>query len=103
MTEYRINRLYYRLQREFSGKVITECLRFTDWKLRPAARLLGISPVKLRQDFRAYLEDLAARVSPNQPSELADALGMPLETLEKKLDDLGLELTKPEPRHGAAS
>ena len=46
------------LQREFGGTLITETLRQTRWKLRPAARILGISPVKLRQDFRLWIEHL---------------------------------------------
>jgi len=46
------------LQREFGGSIITETLRQTRWKLRPAARTLGLSPVKLRQEFRQWLEHL---------------------------------------------
>ncbi|MFN0056840.1 MAG: sigma 54-interacting transcriptional regulator [Planctomycetota bacterium] len=97
-------RPYYRAQREFSGKLIVECLRYNNWKLRPAARLLGISAVKLRQDFREYLEwlitrALAASAPPNATGNeahvertLAKALEMPPDTLRRKLTDLGLSL-----------
>ena len=47
---------YYQLSREFSGKVIVIALGRTEWKMRPAARLLGISPVKLRQDLKVWIE-----------------------------------------------
>ena len=89
-------RPYYRLQREFSGKIIVESLRFTEWKLRPAARLLGISPVKLRQDFRCYLETIIAAVGSGGEDEVAAILDMPQATLRRKLDDLGIAL------HGTA-
>ncbi|MEM7166735.1 MAG: sigma-54-dependent Fis family transcriptional regulator [Planctomycetota bacterium] len=84
------NRPYYRVQREFCGKLGVESLRFTGWKLRPAARLLGVSPVKLRQDFRHYLEllfDLGA-----DRSKVAEILDMPEATLERKLSDLGIDI-----------
>lgn len=89
------DRPYYRAQREFSGKLIVESLRYCGWKLRPAARLLGVSPVKLRQDFRSFLE-LSVSTRPDE-SDLAESLGIPAETLKKKLDDLGISsnLTKP--------
>lgn len=83
-------RPYYRVQREFSGKLIVESLRYTQWKLRPAARLLGVSPVKLRQDFRHYLELLFD--STEDEAQVAQALDMPAETLRRKLSDLGIEV-----------
>ena len=62
-----------------------------DWKLRPAARLLGISPVKLRQDFRQYLEGLLDRQDGSESvEEVARALDMPVKTLSRKLVDLGV-------------
>ena len=85
-------RPYYRLQREFSGKLIVESLRYSGWKLRPAARLLGISPVKLRQDFRLYLETLLAVSGDRGEEGVAEALDMPPETLRRKLTDLGIEV-----------
>ena len=90
-------RPYYRIQREFSGKLIVESLRFTGWKLRPAARLLGISPVKLRQDFRAHLESLLAAFTLEDTGDagevaVAKALDMPPGTLRRKLSDLGIEV-----------
>jgi DNA-binding NtrC family response regulator len=93
---------YYRAQREFSGKVIVECLRFSQWKLRPASRLLGISPVKLRQDFREYLEflleqALAAQSPEAGPGEVERcvclALDLPAAVVARKLSELGLTLS----------
>ena len=70
---------------------------------RPAARLLGISPVKLRQDSRQYLQTLLA-ASPNQGDEaLAEALEMPLPTLRRKLADLGVEVPPLEEKAGGAA
>lgn len=83
------DRPYYKAQREFSGKLIVEALRYCGWKLRPASRLLGISPVKLRQDFRAFLEE---RLSQEPEDEsLAETLGIPANLLRRKLADLGIE------------
>ena len=92
-------RPYYRLLREFSGKLIVESLRFSGWKLRPAARMLGISPVKLRQDFRSYLEALLVASGPQGHEAVAQMLDMPETTLRRKLSDLGVEVP---PREGAA-
>jgi Nif-specific regulatory protein len=78
------------LQKEFGGTLITETLRQTRWKLRPAARILGISPVKLRQDFRAWIEHLLEE-NQGQKSVVATRLDMPEEILDRKLDDLGIE------------
>ena len=77
------------LQREFGGTLITETLRQTRWKLRPAARILGISPVKLRQDFRLWIEHLLDDSQQNH-QKVATRLGMPIEMLVRKLKDLGL-------------
>lgn len=77
------------LQREFGGTLITETLRQTRWKLRPAARILGISPVKLRQDFRLWIEHLLDD-SQQDHQKVATRLGMPIELLIRKLGDLGI-------------
>jgi len=77
------------LQREFGGTLITETLRQTRWKLRPAARILGISPVKLRQDFRLWIEHLLED-SQQDHQKVATRLGMPIELLIRKLGDLGI-------------
>ncbi|RTZ92833.1 MAG: hypothetical protein DSY81_01100 [Bacillota bacterium] len=77
------------LQKEFGGTLITETLRQTRWKLRPAARILGISPVKLRQDFRVWVEHLLAENQGDQ-QQVASRLDMPAELLRKKMDDLGI-------------
>jgi DNA-binding NtrC family response regulator len=69
--------------------LITETLRQTRWKLRPAARILGISPVKLRQDFRVWVEHLLAENQGDQ-QQVASRLDMPPELLRKKMDDLGI-------------
>jgi transcriptional regulator with GAF, ATPase, and Fis domain len=76
------------VERQFLGKVIVATLRCSEWKLRPAARLLGLSPGKVRENLREYLTwtkeqtpDLAA---------LAAKVGIPEEVLEKKLTDFGL-------------
>ena len=82
-------RPWAQLQREFGGSVITETLRQTRWKLRPAARLLGLSPVKLRQEFRQWLEYLLAHFG-GREEEVADRLDMPTEILQRKLADLGI-------------
>ena len=81
---------FYRLQSEFQARAITEGLRSCSWKIRPAARLLGISPMKLRTSLRNYLGMLLRR--PGTDLERAAAeLDIPLEILEKKAKDFGLE------------
>ncbi len=87
---------YYRVQREFSGKLIIEALRFQDWKLRPAARLLGISPVKLRQDLKAWIEFALLEGGARNVSAVASRLDIPLETLSRKLADLGIDFSTEE-------
>ena len=86
---------YYRVQREFSGKLIIEALRFQDWKLRPAARLLGISPVRLRQDLKSWIECALAESGSADVTAIAHRLDIPEETLARKLADLGIELDGP--------
>ncbi|MGA1203528.1 MAG: sigma 54-interacting transcriptional regulator [Planctomycetota bacterium] len=85
-------RPYYLAQREFSGKLIIRGLRATGWKMRPAARLLGISPVKLRQDLKAWIELGIAESEAPELADVARRLEIPAEVLLRKLVDLGIEL-----------
>ncbi len=85
-------RPYYRVQSEFSGKLIVESLRYTAWKLRPAARLLGISPGKLRQDFKQYLELLLGAAGERGGEAVAEMLDMPAETVRRKLSELEIDV-----------
>ena len=81
---------FYRLQSEFQARTITEGLRACRWKIRPAARLLGISPMKLRTSLKDYLGILLAR--PGMSFEkAAEELDIPPDVLEKKAKDFGLE------------
>jgi transcriptional regulator with GAF, ATPase, and Fis domain len=77
------------IERTFLGKVIVAALKHTGWKLRPAARLLGLSPGKVREDLRAYLA--AARGGGAGLAETAARTGIPAEVIEKKLVDFGFE------------
>lgn len=79
---------FYVLQQELETRAIVEGLRLTNWKLRPAARLLGISPMKLRGSLRKSLEEIIGQC--DDPHAAAAALDIPLDILLKKLDDLGL-------------
>ncbi|NCF55632.1 MAG: hypothetical protein GWP41_05135 [Planctomycetia bacterium] len=75
-------------------------MRQTRWKLRPAARTLGLSPVKLRQEFRQWLEHLLV-LSGGRNDEVADRLDMPIEILLRKIEDLGIaQPEKPETGEG---
>ncbi len=83
------NTPFYRLQLEFSARVIIEGLRSSAWKLRPAARLLGISPMKLRGELKDFLRN--ALVTTNGDiARVAEDLDIPSEVLKKKADDFGL-------------
>lgn len=84
-------RPYYHMHREFSGKLVIEALRYTDWKLRPAAKLIGVSPVKLRQDLRDYVEYVLQCTETRDKEEAAKLLAMPVEAFQKKLQDLSFE------------
>lgn len=77
------------IELQFLGKVIVAALRRTDWKLRPAARLLGLSPGKVREDLRDFLT--CARDRAGELPALAERVGIPEEVLEKKLSDLGFD------------
>ncbi len=76
------------IERQFLGKVIVATLRCSEWKLRPAARLLGLSPGKVRENLREYLT--WAKEQTGDRTALAARVGVPEEILEKKLADFGL-------------
>jgi transcriptional regulator with GAF, ATPase, and Fis domain len=81
---------FYRVQLEVAAQAITEGLRAAGWKLRPAARLLGISSTKLRYELKEFLEQALVR-SGGRLDEAARSLEIPLEILEKKAADFGLD------------
>ncbi|MBN1418097.1 MAG: hypothetical protein JXP34_04935, partial [Planctomycetes bacterium] len=59
-------------------------------KLRPAARALGISPMKVRETFRRMLETAIAEAGGDQAAA-ARALRMPAAVLARKIDDLRMD------------
>jgi transcriptional regulator with GAF, ATPase, and Fis domain len=81
---------FYRIQLEVAAQAITEGLRAAGWKLRPAARLLGISSTKLRYELKEFLEQALVR-SGGRLDEAARALEIPMEVLERKASDFGLD------------
>ena len=81
---------YYRVQLEASAQAIIEGLRSTAWKVRPAARVLGISPTKLRYALKEFLEE-ALRRSEGDLEKTAALLEIPLGVIQKKAGDLGLD------------
>ncbi len=81
---------FYLLQLESAARAILEGLRSSKWKLRPAARLLGISPTKLRTELRDFLERSLAE-DDGDLSRTSRRLDIPEEVLQKKARDLGLE------------
>ena len=85
---------FYILQQELATRAIIEGLRAAGWKLRPAAKLLGISPMKLRGTLK---ESLSTTLKENggDLQSTASALDIPLEILQKKADDFGLEGISP--------
>ena len=81
---------FYRIQLEVAARTIIEGLRTTNWKLRPAARRLGISPTKLRSELKEFLEQTLA--STDRDYEKAASLAaMPVEVFHKKAKDLGID------------
>jgi DNA-binding NtrC family response regulator len=80
---------FYRIQLEVAAQAIIEGLRATNWKLRPAARLLGISPTKLRSEFKQFLEQTLARHD-GKLDQAAGTLQIPVRVLARKASDLGL-------------
>jgi DNA-binding NtrC family response regulator len=81
---------YYRVQLEASARAILEGLRTTAWKVRPAARILGISPTKLRGDLKEFIGQVVARCD-RDLERAASLLDIPIDVLEKKASDLGIE------------
>jgi transcriptional regulator with GAF, ATPase, and Fis domain len=73
---------------QFLGKVIIATLKTCGWKLRPAAKRLGLSPGKFRENLRDYLS--CAREQTPELGALAAELDIPEAVLEKKLSDFGL-------------
>jgi Nif-specific regulatory protein len=80
---------FYRLQLEFSARLMIEGLRASDWKLRPAARLLGVSPTKLRGEIKQFLSTTLGQC--RDPARAATVLDIPEEVLRRKAVDLGFE------------
>ena len=81
---------FYRAYQEFAARAIIEGLRMSGWKLRPAARLLGISPMKLRGELKGFLSATLARAG-GDLARAAEELEIPLEVLTKKASDFGLD------------
>ncbi len=81
---------FYRIQLEVAAQAIIEGLRATRWKLRPAARILGISPTKLRYELKEYIERTLVRCE-GKLEAAAAALAIPLDVLRKKAADLGID------------
>jgi Nif-specific regulatory protein len=80
---------FYRIQLEVAAQAIIEGLRATDWKLRPAARLLGISPTKLRSELKQFLEQ-TLNLHDGKLDQAAETLQIPVKVLARKASDLGL-------------
>lgn len=80
---------FYLVQREIAARAIVEGLRASGWKLRPAARALGISPMKLRGELREFLDDAIQRHGGKMERAARD-LDIPADVLEKKIRDLGI-------------
>jgi Nif-specific regulatory protein len=80
---------FYLVQREIAARAIIEGLRASNWKLRPAARVLGISPMKLRGELREFLEDTVQRHG-GKLDRAARELDIPADVLDKKIRDLGI-------------
>jgi len=81
---------FYRLYQEFAARAIIEGLRASDWKIRPAARLLGISPMKLRGELKGFLSTTLAR-SDGDISRAAEELDIPSQVLSRKAADFGID------------
>lgn len=81
---------FYRLQCELAARAILEALEVTRWKLRPAARLLGISPTKLRGELREFLGERLEAAGGDLDAVARD-LEIDAHQLRKKAGDFGLE------------
>jgi len=86
----RTNTPFYRAQLEFEARVIVEALRCTQWKIRPASRVLGISPTKLRGSLKEYLTRSYDRAE-EDVARLSELVDIPIEILHRKAKDLGLD------------
>jgi transcriptional regulator with GAF, ATPase, and Fis domain len=80
---------FYRIQLEVAARAIIEGLRASDWKLRPAAKLLGISPTKLRCDLKEFFQRVLQRTE-GDVEEAAAIAYIPAAVLRRKMADLGL-------------
>lgn len=80
---------FYRIQLEVAARAIVEGLRSAKWKLRPAARLLGISPTKLRCVLKEFLENTLQETG-GSIEKTAEHVDIPVAFLTKKAKDLGL-------------
>jgi transcriptional regulator with GAF, ATPase, and Fis domain len=81
---------FYRAYQEFAARAIIEGLRATGWKLRPAARLLGISPMKLRGELKDFISGTLARAG-GDVARAAAELDIPVDVLSRKANDFGIE------------
>ncbi len=81
---------FYKLYQEFAARTIIEGLRATDWKIRPAARLLGISPMKLRGELKSFLSASLA-CAEGDIGLVAEELEIPVHVLSRKAADFGIE------------
>jgi len=81
---------FYRVQLEAGAQTIILGLRSARWKLRPASRVLGISPTKLRTELKQYLLSALERHG-GDVDRAAAAIGIPREVLHRKAADLGLD------------
>lgn len=80
---------YYRVQLEASALAIIEGLKACGWKVRPASKLLGISPTKLRCDLKEHIGRVFATCDGNLDLAAAE-LEIPPDVLRRKANDLGL-------------
>ena len=81
---------FYRAYLEFAARAIIEGLRACGWKLRPAARLLGISPMKLRGELKVFIEETVSRAN-GDLDRAAQELSIPANVLRRKASDFGIE------------
>ena len=81
---------FYRVQRELAARAIIEGLRASSWKIRPAARRLGISPMKLRGELRDYITTTLSENGADL-ERAAGALDIPADVLRRKASDFGIE------------
>ncbi len=81
---------FYKLQREVANRSIIEALNHTQWKLRPASRLLGISPMKLRGELKGFLDETIQELG-GDIEQAAKLLDIDPEILLKKAGDFGLD------------